>query len=528
MDKENNNPNLTNESKNLENTVTEGTPAAGSMGELSFDGSSKAEASKFEAADEKAEDTAESIESAIESTVEDTLNAAPYADEAGVSVMAAAVIEEKPKSKKMLPIIGGVVLLLLIAAISLVATGVLAKPSDKVLMAIDNTFKPDQVTEKLSAINEISSGGKYTMDMDASLSGGMLGNIDVNLSYVQDSSTALQSAKGSLSFMGTKFNLHEYMDDKNITLSIPELVGEKALTYNYIDKKSGYIVSAVGKKDLDVVDSYLQYMHSVIGMDKSKIQKDMIDVFRKDIGTLKFEKTPEKDIKFDNGNVKCKGYSVVIDSTFADKLFKDIKAVYGEENFDAYLKTVSSMNALAGGTASVSTEDEIQSAIDNMETLNMRFYLNKNNLAAVEFESKAGETFSIEFVGSEIPWHHTRLTGDGNSTVSLNVKNDGTKETFEILSDEVKLFTLTYDLKSGDFTFKNDYTELNGSLKEESGKYIFKLEYEGLKAAVTVSNGGKVEKINASTVDIGNADEQTINDIMEHVGNALMNSSSQH
>ena len=117
MDKENNNPNLTNESENLENTVTEGTPAAGNMGELPSDDSSKAVASEFEAADEKAEVTVESIESTIESAVEDTLNAAPYVDEAGVSVMATAVIEEKPKSKKMLPIIAGVVLLLLIAAI---------------------------------------------------------------------------------------------------------------------------------------------------------------------------------------------------------------------------------------------------------------------------------------------------------------------------------------------------------------------------------------------------------------------------
>ena len=78
-------------------------------------------------------------------------------------------------------------------------------------------------------MNEMTADGKYTMDVKTSVPGGLIGNIDADLSYVQDSSTALQSLKGNIKVLGKTFNVHEYLDDKKLTLSMPELLGEKAI-----------------------------------------------------------------------------------------------------------------------------------------------------------------------------------------------------------------------------------------------------------------------------------------------------------
>ena len=439
------------------------------------------------------------------------------------SFVAEVIEEQKPKSKKILPIIIAVVLLVVAGAVAAVATGAFQKPSDKVLAAIGNTFKPDQVTEKFSAINEITADGKYTMDVKTSVPGGLIGNIDADLSYVQDSSTALQSLKGNIKVLGKTFNVHEYLDDKKLTLSMPELLGEKAISYNYVDKKTGYLVSAVGQKDLDVADAYIQYMHSVIGMDQAKLRKDILNVIHKDVSDLNFEKIAAKEFTLGSGKIDCEGYSVVIDSKFADKFFKDIKAVYGDENFKAYLNSVNSMSALTGANAEMTSEEDIENAIKEMEPVTVNFYINKKVLAAVEFKGQNEEIFSVEFAGEQVPWYDTKFVYDG-STSSLNVKIDGSKETFTFSSDGADLFNITYDVKSGDFSINNDYTEVKGSLKEESGKYIFKVEYQGISLDIAVKSGGTVEKIDAKSIDIGNANEQEINDLSDHVGRVLMGS----
>ena len=504
---ENKNLDLTDaKSENIEDAATQGSETVENM-----------ESQVSETVGSTTSEVSETVGGTVAPTPEIPTVAAAPVGAANDNIMAAPA-----KSRKTLPIIIiSAVAVVVIAVVALFVSGVFAKPADKVLMGIGNTFIGDEFTDQISGLQKITEDGIYTVGMNINASGSMPGNISAKLDSAQDSKTGTQSIKGNIDVMGRSFAISEFMDDKTITVAIPELLGEAPVSYNYTEPKTGYIASIADPSEIEMIDEYLKYIHTSLSMDKTDMTEKMLKVLKDDLATLKFKKAAPKTIEFENGSVNCKGYSAVIDSKFMRKLFDDLKAVYGDDEFEAYLKSMDQLSKYSTSTNSIKSLEELYEEIDNIPETTVNFYLNKKNLVGIEFTDESGDSTILEFAGSKVPWHLTRIKGK-ESSLTMKVTVKGTEEKFEFSDEDNATNTFTIDTKSGDFTFKSEYSELKGVFKADGDKYTFKVDVEGVSIEFTVSDGAKVEKVEGKPLDIGNAGEQQIMDLMNHISAVLM------
>lgn len=458
-------------------------------------------------------------ETAQEPTGFDPMTGEPiYGDAAG----AAAVKAGFPLAAKIaIGVAAGVVL---VGGVGYAVVSNLGGVNGKVAKAIANTCKGGALITTLSEAMNGMDGDTASVTM-----AGEIEDVEFEIASSIDMKGKEFSTNGYVSAEDVKVAYEVYMDDKEVQATLPDWI-DYTYVYNYVEDKDGYLIDMMDEEGFssDDIDELLQSVFQSTS-DSKEIQKRLVECTWENIEALEFEKTDAKEFKYNDKKQKCKGYQTVI----TEDILSDWLDSY-EEVYDTYFEEVDADFGYYGNIDVEALFNELEDEIEDMDDIEMIFYLYKDIVAAVEFEGDDLEG-TLEIRGGAYPTENCVLNYEDRYSeyeVEISGSTKGGKEEQSIEMDGEEVFAFTYDTKSGDLEISfNDgyytYGEFEGNLKADSKSLtlvVDSFEFGGsdLDVDFTLTLNGKadIHKISATKndlFDLGNADEDDWEDMMEDI-----------
>lgn len=427
---------------------------------------------------------------------------------------------EKPKKKTGLYIGIGAVVLVAAALIFLVVkvAGMFGSPATKIEKALANTFKESSVFDT-SVITESADDLQVDVEFDGKVEGV---KIDADLSYAKTNKEMSISGEVGASIISTSFNF--YMNQSKVCFDLKGL--SNPVYYDFTADKDGDLEDLMGGDfTFDQIDAVLKTI-----ADSDSLVSDFKKAYSQSLKKLDFEKVDSEKFEVNGKDVKCTGYSTTFDKDAVDDMLEAYK-----EAFDKHEDIVNLIESLSG----TDFEDALDSLTDEMDKdskLEITFYLYKNQVAAIVLEPKGEETIKILFEGGSFPTQNMKVKS-GKTTI-YEVKGEEKKGviTQEVYTNGAKTSELEYDKNSGELTLtysdEYGYSELTMSGTYEELKNGFKIEFDNIdydsyysseiedfNLMVQVTKGANIEKIDIDddAVDLGNADEDELEDLVSDI-----------
>lgn len=423
-------------------------------------------------------------------------------------------MDVKPKKGKAGKIVIGVAAAAVVVGVTVFAgvkSGAFLSKSNKVLLAVANTAADSSHLTKDLQSFDILNSKSFTTSLDAEVKDYVVkGSIAMDKSRIQmvldedtvDSITGVSGIGGVLD-----------IDKEEVKLSIPA-VSDKVFTYNYKEKKNGYIAEEA-EEELEMVDQML----STVFDDKNRdeINKKFTKAMMKTWNDLKFEKAGKETFEVDGKDRKCKGYQVEITEDtlmdFMDNL-EEVAAEYSGELYGEYV---------------AEPFDDMRDDFDGMEDIDLSFYVYKNKLACIRMETDdLGKAVDICFLGGDTRWQNMELRVDDEEVLRVEGETNGSEEAMELRVENEKVAELVYDYKKGDFSvsFYDGYSDFGVEGKFATGRKGIEFtidditvdgENYGDEFAMTlnIEKGAAFEKLKGEAFDIGQASEDDIYDLAE-------------
>lgn len=452
----------------------------------------------------------------------------------GIKDVVTGVLTGKHGIKILAGVAAAVILIVVLAAAAV--AGVFIDKHDKLLLAAYNTVKDDTIGGTAVKAGELLKAGDVTVEYD-----GKIGYMGVSASV--DGSIASNISKGQY-YADANVNVagvaeqtaQVYMDGSVIQCAVPE-INDKVYEYNYTKTSDGFLAETVEKNTIGSIDDVNAIISSAHNMTKSsaKYNAALLKAFRKEFKKIKLEKVDKKVIEIDGKERKCPGYEFEIDDdntdSFVDAYAKAIESVYGKDMKDM----LAALENLGSKVDEDSYDDSIDTMKDTLQALDgvvVRIYTYKNMLSCVEFE-KGKDVLSVEFRGGDTRCSNMRAVmknGDNKSTLKRKSSVKGSKEEGSITIDGNKAIEYEYDTKSGNFEISVAGQSIDGTLFV-SGSEIT-AGYDGNAFGVeadmnmTVKKGARIGALKGSKVDLGDVDEDDIEEIYEEIQEAIAGSAS--
>ena len=419
------------------------------------------------------------------------------------------------KSNGAVKIVLGIVIALfaviIITIVVCIKNGVFLSTPDKIALAAKNTFEPTQMMEDMNASAFIADGN-YTLAFEGNASDADE-TVEFKLSYQQDASKKCQALNGKVGVDGTNFDVHEYLDEEQLMVSIPKLYPD-VFYYSLTENKDGYIREIVTARELDAFDHLLScYVNNLDVTDG--ISTEYAKVLREDVNDLTFENVPKRKFKVDGKVKKCKGYTTTVTEDDLNKWIDDMSAVYDEYNEDI----AEDMSVLTSGDES-DPFDDMREAVDGMYDMDVTFYLYKNRIVAIEAVNESDDSILVEFRGGDYAWQNTVLTCKNDygetAVIKLLGKTEDSVEKMKLAmeydGDKEVLGTLEYDTKTGDLTISSDEVDIDLTVEKTAKDLVislkeFDVEDLTFSGSITVKHGSNIKKPEGDIFDIGTASE---------------------
>ena len=238
--------------------------------------------------------------------------------------------------------------------------------------------------------------------------------------------------------------------------------------------------------------------------------------------------------KIDDKDRKCAGYEMTITGdNIADLviLASDASNKINGDIISGILDAVS--NLLGKDMSDYEIDDpdyyeEIADSLSDIDDLVLDFYLYKGKLAAIETKLD-GTKYSLQFRGGDNRASNIVLSEkSSSSSSSIKLKSKMNKKTEEgsIIIDKNQVASYEYNPKTGDFSIELPMLgKFEGVYKVNKHKLTAYTELDlGIATAdveVVSSDKASIKKPEGNYVDLGNADEDDIRDIVEELGESL-------
>lgn len=421
-------------------------------------------------------------------------------------------LQQPPKKKKKTGLIVGIVAGVVVVAGAVtvfagVQSGFFLSKSNKVLRATANTFsESSHVMEALSGLSVMSSKA-YTVDIKGEAEG-----YSVQATYAEKDNE--KQISGSVE--GPELSDVEFLagiDKDEIKLSAP-LLGDKIYTYNYNEKKSGYLVDSMGADNVETLDKLCKQMFSDEEQKKNALEfsKKYSEMYKK----LEFESADKESFEVDGKDRKCAGYKTTITSDYMIECV-DIFEDYMDDQMGDLLD-----QAVTGSDYDDYKEsfDQLRDTFKEMPDIDITFYIYKNKLACVKAvePSKEDQDIQILFKGGDRRTQNMELISCGESVMKISGSQDGNEEVFGVSIEGEKVGELTYDFKSGEYTLDiEDEGSVSGTLEGRRDGLKLTMEGAGVNISLDVKKGAELQKFSGEKFDIGNASEEELQALVQEI-----------
>ena len=421
-------------------------------------------------------------------------------------------LQQPPKKKKKTGLIVGIVAGVVVVAgagtvFAGVQSGFFLSKSNKVLRATANTFsESSHVMEALSGLSVMSSKA-YTVDIKGEAEG-----YSVQATYAEKDNE--KQISGSVE--GPELSDVEFLagiDKDEIKLSAP-LLGDKIYTYNYNEKKSGYLVDSMGADNVETLDKLCKQMFSDEEQKKNveELSKKYSEMYKK----LEFESADKESFEVDGKDRKCAGYKTTITSDYMIECV-DIFEDYMDAQMGDLLD-----QAVTGSDYDDYKEsfDQLRDAFKEMPDIDITFYIYKNKLACIKAvePSKEDQDIQILFKGGDRRTQNMELISCGESVLKISGSVNGNEEVTSLSLEGNKVGELTYDFKSGEYTLDiEDEGSVSGTLEGRRDGLKLTMEGAGVNISLDVKKGAELQKFSGEKFDIGNASEEELQALVQEI-----------
>ncbi len=395
------------------------------------------------------------------------------------------------KSNKglIIGIIVGAIVLVVILAVVLVSTGVFYSKERKVYNAFEKTFEDKGQFGEDTDFSSIVESGEYTATLELEVEDEY---IDVQVAVDEECNQIVVEGDAE-DIMNGKLILE--MTSEDIAIQAPS-ESDEYYVYNFQEEASDDMENYMSQDDLEMMNSLLRM--AAPNSKKDKFQDKLSKNIKKELlDNVEVEKINKKDFEVDKKTRSCTGYKVTVTEedfiNLSNCVFETYQDVYGEDE----------------------QIEELMDQIEDIETtggeLEFKVYLYKNQLAAICTEIE-GMEMELLFKGGDYRMQNMELLVDGESIASVEGYKDGNIQGAEIYLAEVKVMSMEYDSKTGEFSVKGKEGilefELEGvvtSSKKEVVIEIDKIEIEDQKigsAKLSIKKGAEFTEISGKEQDI--------------------------
>ena len=421
--------------------------------------------------------------------------------------------KDKIKMKLGLPIIIGVAAIAVVGIIVaiLIFSGAFLSKQNKVLIAAANTFKDSTaLTETLEGLGILASDS-FTLS----------GKIEVEGEGFQGS---FASKDGEMQLSG-KVDISGApeiegvigVDSKAVRARIDGFT-DYMFVYNYTGKNSGYLMELAedyGYEDeIEMLNSGLKNLTTKKNRDE--IVKELGKVCLKEFNKWEIQKASKEEFEVNGKDRKCKGYTLTItEDNMLDFIGAVSKVIEKEVEIDEIEHALS----------------ELEYEFEDMPDIEATFYIYDNMLAAIILEVDK-EEIEVLFQGGEARWQNTVVKYEKFKVLEIEGKTTGSVEKYTVRFAEDYDIDIEYNKKSGAleveaseeyrgntsvYTFAanvkgnaDQLTVVLDSYKENKDKIDLDMEF-------TLQKGAKFNKISGKEFDLGNADEDDFEDLIDDV-----------
>ena len=243
-----------------------------------------------------------------------------------------------------------------------------------------------------------------------------------------------------------------------------------------------------------------------------KVSSAVLKVFN----DWKIEKVDKKSFEVDGKKRNCTGYTFTIDENgmedMSDAIVKALDGEVSDEVLDAF-------------------EDLMSDVVDGMEDTEVTVYIYKDMLAAVLLEIGSDEV-EILFEGGEYRTQNVIVETEGYTVMELAGSTSGSVEEYELELAGREVLSMEYNEKSGELSIKEKYTGANISIDAtligKSNELSFVLEDMDMDdysiscdLEINLKKGASMQKIKGEEFDLGAADEDDLEDLVEDIEDAF-------
>lgn len=267
--------------------------------------------------------------------------------------------------------------------------------------------------------------------------------------------------------------------------------------------------------------------------DVKKFYSDVFKIFTSELKSVSFVNAEKEEFTIDDKDVDCKGYTAVITSSNMIHIVDKMEKLINDEYASLIQTTLVSEMAIGSleDWEEVSAEafDEIREGLEDMEDIELSFYLYKNKLAALVLRiPEADAEAELRFEGGDYRMQNMTLKVD-DERYRLSGSDDGSKEQFslEVRSGSYKqqIANLEYNYDSGKFSVSlADEVTVKGKMTGSRSEINLKISeidmyYYSMSPDldITVKKGAKMEKFDGKEFDLGKADEDDYMELIEDI-----------
>ncbi len=426
---------------------------------------------------------------------------------------------------KMPVIIGGVAAVLaVVLVIAAVSSGLFLGKAGKVMMATANTFKDrPHFVEVFDSTYSIIGQNKYTIALSGDMDGVKLDGEFRNGGKEKQLSVQLKQS-------GSKIDMMAGIDSKNAKFQVPQL-SNYVFVYDYNKISTGYISDEVDEDTLTQINTMLESL--VDQTDVKKFYSDVFKIFTSELKSVSFVNAEKEEFTIDDKDVDCKGYTAVITSSNMIHIVDKMEKLINDEYASLIQTTLVSEMAIGSledwEEASAEAFDEIREGLEDMEDIELSFYLYKNKLAALVLRiPEADAEAELRFEGGDYRMQNMTLKVD-DERYRLSGSDDGSKEQFslEVRSGSYKqqIANLEYNYDSGKFSVSlADEVTVKGKMTGSRSEINLKISEIDMyyysrspDLYITVKKGAKMEKFDGKEFDLGKADEDDYMELIEDI-----------
>ena len=420
---------------------------------------------------------------------------------------------KKPeKNKNMLWISLGIVVAVLVAAVSAAAaaavkSGLFMDNSGKVLLALTNTMAyRSHLAEDLAPFLVLAEDD-YTLGMEVEMPEE---NAKVEVQYRSQPSEKQLEGGIDVSYFPT-IHFFASVNSEKVKIHIPFL-DKRIFTYNYTEKKTGYLTEIFSEYELEEVDAFfetlfLERREESVG---EILSSPILEWYR----SFKLEKVGAKEFEVNGKERKCAGYQFTVVSEDMVKLIEEMEEIclgnYPEEIYNPYEYYF----------------DEMWYMFNDMQDLDVTFYLYKNKVECIHIEGD-GEELDILFESDK----------KGNLDMEFIFMDETVMEIERNITDSVEeciireydydefSLEMKYNFQSGDYTIDmEDYYDeysLQGNVQSDAKSAEVTMEItdyygEELNIKISVEKGASMEALEGEELDLGNMSEDDWYDLVDN------------